>query len=91
MKITVQIIHSRRMVDCEVETTDTVADIKQRLAKEDDVLDNEQILVSGGVELRDDCLLSDCCVHCEHSTLQLMILMGNAVFCIDILFVCSFQ
>jgi len=76
----VQVIHSHRMVDCEVETTDTVADIKQRLTREVHVPINEQILISGGVELKDDCLLSDCCVHCEHSTLQLMISMDGMLY-----------
>jgi len=77
MKIHIHIIHSKRMDEYEMRNTDTVGDVKERLQKEMDLMASQLVLVSGGVELKDDCLLFHCSMYCEHSILQLVLPMTS--------------
>ena len=60
--------------------TDTVADVKKRLQEEENFKATRLMLISGGVELKDNCLLFNCSGYsCQHITLQLMLPMTGTV------------
>ena len=66
------------MIEYEMSNTNTVGDIKKKLQEEIGVaVATKLVLISGGVELKDDCLLCHCSAHCEHSTLQVMLPMAS--------------
>ena len=78
MKIHIHIIHSKRMIEYEMRNTETVGDVKKRVQEDIGVTTTTKlVLISGGVELKDDCLLCHCSAHCEHSTLQVMLPMTS--------------
>ena len=82
LSIHVQIIHSGRMREYEMRNTDTVEDIKKSLQEEINVKASRLVLICGGVELRDNCLLFNCSAFgCQHSTLKLMLPMTGK-YCI---------
>ena len=78
MKIHIHVIHSKRVIDCEMRNTSTVRDIKKKVQENIGVTTaTKLVLISGGVELKDDCLLCHCSAYCDHSTLQLMLPMTS--------------
>ena len=83
MKIHIHIIHTKHMSEYEMRNTDTVGDVKERIREDMDVANTTKLVVySGGMELKDDCLLCCCSEHSEHSTLQVMLPMKSmSKFC----------
>ena len=80
MTIHIQTIHSMQMRDYEMRNTDTVTDVKKRLQEDTGIKATKLVLISGGVELRDNCLLFNCSEYsCQHTTLQLMLPMTGTV------------
>ena len=80
MTIHIQIIHSKRMIEYEMRNTDTVADVKKKLQEEINIKATRVVLISGGVELKDNCLLFNSSAYsCQHATLQLMLPMTGTV------------
>ena len=76
MAMHIQIIHSKRMIEYEMRNTDTVADVKKKLQEELSIKGNRLVLISGGVELKDNCLLFNSSAYsCQHATLKLMLPM----------------
>lgn len=80
MRIHIHIIHSKGMKEYEMKNTDTVRDVKKKLQEDIGVTTaTKLVLISGGVELNDDCLLCHCSAHCDHSTLQVMLPMTSTI------------
>lgn len=76
LRIHVQTIHSGMMREYEMRNTDTVEDVKKRLQEEINIKASRLVLICGGVELRDNCLLFNCSAFgCHHTTLKLMLPM----------------
>lgn len=79
MKIHVQVMHSKRIIEYEMRNTDMVGDVKKRIQEEIDVTANKLVLISGGMELSDGCLLFQCSStpvdSSDHRTLQLVLPM----------------
>ena len=86
MKIHIQIMHSKRFIEYEMRNTDTILDVKKRLQEDTSVTSTILVLISGGVELMDKCLLFDCSEYSEHTTLQLMLPMTSTYVQIVILY-----
>lgn len=81
VKIHIHIIHSKRIHDYEMKNTDTVGDVKKKLQKDMGVKATKLVLVSGGVELKDKCLLVHCSAHYENATLKLVLPMESMYIC----------
>ena len=78
MIIHVSILHLRTSYTYEMRNTDTVRDVIKKVQKDIGVSTTVKlVLISGGVELKDDCLLCHCSAHCEQSTLQVMLPMTS--------------
>ena len=61
-----------------MKNTNTVREVKKKLQEDIDVTTAAKlVLISGGVELKDDRLLCHCSAYCDHSTLQVMLPMTS--------------
>ena len=83
MTVQIQTVHSELMRGYEMRNTDTVADVKKKLQEEMNIEATGLTLISGGVELKDDCLLFNCSAHgYQHATLKLMLPMTGMCVCL---------